>query len=43
VASLIGLLVRLTKLGWFDDPRHREIVAEVRRRRRRRRRKKVSK
>lgn len=27
-ASLIQLLCRLTKFGWFDDDRFREIVTE---------------
>lgn len=27
--SLIKLVCRITKLGWFDDPAHREMVDEV--------------
>lgn len=27
--SLIQLVCRITKLGWFDDPQHREITQEV--------------
>ncbi len=27
--SLIQMVCRLTKLGWFDDPQHREITQEV--------------
>ncbi|CAM9433954.1 unnamed protein product [Ascophyllum nodosum] len=27
--SLIQLLCRITKLGWFDDPQHREVVDAV--------------
>ena len=27
--SLVQLLCRITKLGWFDDHKHREIVGEV--------------
>mmetsp|Transcript_27872 Transcript_27872/g.62200 ORF Transcript_27872/g.62200 Transcript_27872/m.62200 type:complete len:149 (-) Transcript_27872:366-812(-) len=29
LSALLALLCRITKLGWFDDPRHREIVSEV--------------
>ena len=25
VTALVGLLCRLTKLGWFEDPRHRQV------------------
>jgi exportin-7 len=27
--SLIQLVCRITKLGWFDDPQHRELVEDV--------------
>ena len=27
--SLIQLLCRITKLGWFDDPQHQEIMKEI--------------
>jgi exportin-7 len=29
VLSLIKLVCRITKLGWFDDPAHRELVDDV--------------
>lgn len=29
VMSLIKLVCRITKLGWFDDPTHRELADEV--------------
>jgi exportin-7 len=29
VMSLIKLVCRITKLGWFDDPTHRELTEEV--------------
>lgn len=29
VTSLIKLVCRITKLGWFDDPTHRELVDDV--------------
>jgi exportin-7 len=29
LTALLSLLARLTKLGWFDDPKHRDIVSEV--------------
>jgi exportin-7 len=29
LTAVVALLCRIAKLGWFDDARHREIVAEV--------------
>lgn len=29
LTALLSLLARLTKLGWFDDPKHRDIVSEI--------------